>query len=96
MSCVKYINYDSTDVDSVLFDKRIADICTSSYRIDANQIIVSYSGGVKDLYDNLSSLLEGKNILIIEFTQTGYYGYHNSSLWRWLKDQFDKELTRKE
>lgn len=88
MSELKYINYDSQNVDGVAFDRKIESICRSSYRIDANQLFVAYSGSTKDLYENLNSIIEGKHILIIDVEQYGYYGYHDSNLWSWLREQY--------
>lgn len=89
MSNIKYLNYDSSEMDNILFNNRLLSICSSVYRIDANQVFVNYAGSSKVLYENLAPILEGRYIIIIDVNQSGYYGYHNSSLWKWLKEQFD-------
>ena len=88
MSNIKFICYDSVEVDNVVFDNKIDILCRASYRIDANHLLVHYSSTSKDLYENLAPLIEGKHILIFDINNTEYYGYHNSSMWKWLKEQF--------
>lgn len=88
MSDIKFIFYDSVEIDNVVFDNKIDSLCQASYRIDANHLLVHYSSSCKDLYENLAPLIEGKYIIIFDININEYYGYHNSSLWKWLKGQF--------
>ena len=89
MSKIKFIFYDSSEVDNVLFDAKMASLCSSVYRVDANQLFVNYESTPKDLYENLLPLFERKHIVIIGVDSSEYYGYHNSSLWKWLKEQLE-------
>lgn len=90
MKSIKYIDYDCSDVDNIIFDKKLETLATDYYRIDKRSLMVNYQGTCKDLYDNLEPLIKEKHILIIEVTYPNYYGYHNSSLWSWLNVQFNE------
>lgn len=94
MTYVKYIDYDCTDVDNVIFDKRIEALTVSYYRIDKRSLMVNYHGTAKDLYDNLEELIKEKYILIMDVTHPDYYGYHKSALWDWINEQFGVEKTK--
>lgn len=85
MSNIKYIDYDCSDVDNVIFDNKISTITSASYRIDKRSLIVNYPGSVKDLYTNPEPLVKDKHILIFDITN--YYGFHNSELWDWINAQ---------
>ena len=89
MSPIKYIDYDCTDVDNVIFDKKIEALSTSYYRIDKRSLMVNYQGSAKDLYNNLEELVKGMHILIIDIAYPDFYGFHNSALWDWLNEQFE-------
>ena len=91
MSDIKYIDYDCTNVDNVIFDKKISAITTASYRINKRSLFVNYSGTAKDLYTNLESLIKDKHILILDISYPDFYGIHNSELWDWLNIQFGIE-----
>lgn len=95
MSNIKYIDYDCSDVDNVMFDKKIDSLTRSFYRIDKRSLIVNYPGSSKDLYDNLEEIVKEKNMLIIDINDPDYYGYHQSALWDWLKDQFSSLADNK-
>lgn len=88
MSPIKYIEYDCSDVDNVMFDKRIKSITAAYYRIDKRSLLVNYSGGAKDLYENLEEFVKEKYILIFDINHPDFYGYHKSALWDWLNAQF--------
>lgn len=94
MSQVKYIDYDCTDVDNVIFDKRIEALTTSFYRIDKRSLMVNYQGSAKDLYQNLEELIKEKYIIILDVTYPDYYGYHKSALWNWISAQFEIEKDK--
>ncbi len=94
MSSIKYIDYDCSDVDNIIFDKKLESLSKDYYRIDKRSLMVNYQGTSKDLYDNLEPLIKEKSILIIEVTFPNYFGYHNSALWDWLNVQFSNESEK--
>lgn len=88
MSPIKYIDYDCSEVDNVIFDKRIETLTTSFFRIDKRSLFVNYQGSSQQLYNNLEDLVKEKYILIMDVYNPDYYGFHKSALWQWMKTQF--------
>ena len=94
MSNIKYIDYDCSEVDNVLFDRRIETLTSSFYRIDKRSLMVNYIGTAKDLYNNLEDLVKEKYVLIIDVSNTQFYGYHKSALWKWINTQFEMDKNK--
>lgn len=94
MSHIKYIDYDCSEVDNVLFDRRVESLSSSFYRIDKRSLMVNYIGTAKDLYNNLEDLVKEKYILIIDVSYPQFYGYHKSALWEWINTQFNIENNK--
>ena len=86
MSNIKFIYFDSENIDSSSLIQRLNQLCVSTFRVKHDIVLVNYNGVSQSLYSNLGEFIQSKNILIMEVNpSTGaYWGYMDKSLWEWL------------
>ena len=88
MSNIKIIYFDPENIDSSSLLQRLNTLCSSVYRVNNDILMVNYSELPKVLYDGLGSLIQGKNIFIIEVNTelNAYWGYMDKELWDWINN----------
>ena len=82
------INIYADNFDNILLHKKLNQICESVYKVSSFSYLVTYEGTPKELYDNLSDILNGRNVFVCEvYNQYArYWGYMDKSLWAWLAE----------
>lgn len=88
MSNIKVIYFDSESIDSIMLTNLLSSCCISAYKVNSDFFIVKYLKSPKELYEELHSMIAGKNILItnIEISEGSYWGYMDKGLWVWLSE----------
>lgn len=83
---IKYISFDNTAIDAAALEEKLRSVCSSVYKNGQDQFFVNYQGNCHTLYDNIMQIAGEKNVLLLGFDSSDYWGYQNKSLWEWIHD----------
>lgn len=88
MTNIKMVFFDYIGIDSVIFEKRLRNVCQSIYVIKEGLVLVNYDGRAHELFDFLVPTDNRNNVLItdLDVSDDSYWGFMNKDLWTWLSE----------
>ena len=82
------IIFDKELVGNQVFQDRINRLGDSFYLLDGNIVLLKSESTVREIYSSISAEeFSTKLMMVMQIDRTNYFGYMQSNLWGWLKEQ---------
>ena len=82
------IIFDKELVGNQVFRDRIGRLGETYYLFDGNIVLLRCNSSSRDIYSAISADEFGtKLMLVMDVNRTEYFGYMQSNLWGWLKEE---------
>lgn len=87
MKNIKIVYFDAAAINPAQMGIELNNICNNMFSISPGLIMVNYHGTAKELFELLQPFSGVSNLMVLDVSveDSGYWGYMNANLWRWIE-----------